>query len=672
MYFKKNKLPRYVATAFFTIGTVLSVGFLGVAGLYLIYPSILLAAFVFLFSGAIEETVYGKSIYKGLGRLKLIGPKALQHLLKLELDDHLANFIKEKGIEDLERRENDFLKDYFQQREYYKNLKKNQKNHSSTVDKNKLIEAKKRLKDLREFFYAKTMECKSDGLATNYIDNDLASRIQVFRKRAKRRYWFLSAFFVVCLLVGLGTAFVTASAMNLALLDLGIILSVGTLSAVIWPVAIFAMIGAVFLLYKNTTDFFKEDTKAILKELWKHIRQSPAKAGGLAFIIVLLTVFAAVATWCTWWLAVKLGLNLIPGVPLILVTICCPILVTLNFITDLTYGVSTTSKTIQALSSIRASKLVLRLKNNFETLRRKETLGQLLNPFRIISIAINIPFKLLIFAAHVVSMGITTDTLGKVPPIFVAICCAIPEALQDASFFLEGDKTSHDHDHGGVLMRLLVWTKNIVLIACLIPFFDAFWHWSFKKKGSDLTFKEAFSIAIKRCCDLGEHKHEHDTTPTDQTPPVLSEAWRETHKPEFILSKAKRRLDSVAIDSSTAKKKQQCLVSLMSEREQIVSFIKDNENEENEKVYCYLKTPKEENPTNGHLTNGLSNGCANGSANMDVSRIKAKEKSSSFDILNQPRTWIPKSVCFFKNRKKSLTTTSELVEEAFSLVAKAG
>lgn len=680
MRIKKSKLLRYITTCVFTAGTIASIGVLACTGMFLISTSIPLAVAVFLFSGAIEETVYGKSIYKGLGRLKLIGSKAVQHFLKIELDNYLKNYLEKKGLEALQQSENNFLKDYYEQRKHYKALKKN---NSSLADENELKEAKTRLAELRRFFYTKTIQGTLDKVAGNYINSDLGHQSEIMLRRAKRRAWSLAGLFVISVVVSIGVGFVTAASINITLVDLGIVLTAGTLSAVIWPMAILAVVGAVFLLYKNMSDFFKENTLNKIKELYQNVIQSRAK-GILGLILVSLTLFTAVATACTWWGLLKTGFALLPGVPLILVTICCPILIGLNFATDLSYGASTTTKTIRSLLGIRMSAFILQLKNKFAALRERESLGQLLNPFRIITKLINIPFKILIFSAHVVSMGITTDKLGNLPPILVAVGCSIPEALQDASFFVKEDHTldshDHDHDHGGIVMLVLVWTKNIVLLVSLIPLFSGVWHWLFRKEESEVTFWSSIGNAIKQACDSHAHEHGNETA-EGPVPPALSNAWCRVHRPKLILSDAMERLGSAKIDLELAQKKQTCLNDLMLEQEKIVHYLikeadKDKSTAEAMDQYLKEKPEKEQQATKtGHLSNRhLANGRTNNGA-MENGYIKSeaanengsvRKACSSYDtILNQRRKW---SSCGFFRKASESTTTSQRVKDAFSLV----
>ena len=71
MRLKKTKALRYVVATFLTMGTVLSVGFLSFSGLWIIYPYVIPAVLAFFLAGIIEGKVYGTSIFKGLGRLKI-------------------------------------------------------------------------------------------------------------------------------------------------------------------------------------------------------------------------------------------------------------------------------------------------------------------------------------------------------------------------------------------------------------------------------------------------------------------------------------------------------------------------------------------------------------------------------------------------------------------------
>jgi len=248
---------------------------------------------------------------------------------------------------------------------------------------------------------------------------------------------------------------------------------------------------------------------------------------------------------------VKTGLTSIPGIPTVLVIVCCPILVALNFITDLSYGASTTTTTIRVLLAIQTSELIARIKQQLSDLRQRESLAQRMNPFRIIIQLINIPFEILIFSAHVVSMGITTDRLGRIPPMFVALGCALPEALQDASFFLAGE---HDHDHGGLVMSALIWTKNIVLVASLIPVLSGVWHWLFRKEDPVVTFWQAICNAIKQACDIHEHETSHQTT----TAPVLSQAWNKLSRSASTSPEADARPNPPNMNAGMAEDEPAC------------------------------------------------------------------------------------------------------------------
>lgn len=181
MYIKKTKALRYAIALFLTIGTVLSTGFLSFSGLWVIYPYTIPAIFAFFLSGVIEGKVFGVSIFKGLARLKLLTSNADKHLLFWELNKYveISSFQNKYTC--------DFLKDYCAQRKKYKALK-----NKSNVDGEDVKEAKKRLEELKTFFYQQLKE--PEHTVTSYISKELREVSLHELKSAKKSVAFLRFF----------------------------------------------------------------------------------------------------------------------------------------------------------------------------------------------------------------------------------------------------------------------------------------------------------------------------------------------------------------------------------------------------------------------------------------------------------------------------------------------
>ena len=522
MRIKKTKALRYVVATFLTMGTVLSVGFLSFSGLWLIYPYIIPAILAFFLSGVVEGKVFGTSIFKGLARLKLLTSNAEKHLLFSELN----KFLKNEAFQT--KYKCDFLDDYRIQREKYKELKNN-----PNASEEEIAEAKKELENLKDFFYQQINKPHAGNNAT-YISQAFKEVSLIELKSAKRSVWFLRFFWIISILVGIVSGFVTAFAVQEAItVGLALSLSATALSAIVWPVAIFAAIGATFLLYYAITDIVKNDaiSKACSKtlELFKQKTEESISAYLFRLLVLCLvvvgiaslTVFATAASGGTCWIVMQKGIKLLaPKLPFFVAYCASTILIPINFATDLIYGLSTTLQTIDNCKSIfiaifegikhpiKAIKsFCFNIENKLDKLKEKESWGQFFNPFRILAKIVISPLQSLVFIGHLISIGLTTDRFLNFPPPLVAGVCAASEGLQDLSFLTSEDDHHHGdepgqhehqheendgHDHGNLLQLPLQALLSPILITVGIL------YWIAKKCGNEVGFFEA----IKNTFDL--------------------------------------------------------------------------------------------------------------------------------------------------------------------------
>ena len=521
MRVKKTKALRYVVATFLTMGTVLSVGFLSFSGLWIIYPYIIPATLAFFLSGVIEGKVFGISIFKGLARLKLLTPNAEKHLLFSELN----KLLDRKG-ENWVASQCGFLNDYFNQRKKYKVLKNDL--HAKDED---IKRAKESLEELKAYFYQQITEL-SDG--NSYISQEIKDVSLIELKSARRSVWFLRFFWIISILIGIVSGFVTAFAVQEAItVGLALSLSTTVLSAIVWPVALFAAVGATFLLYYAITDIVKNDaiSKASSKtiDLFKRTNEESLSAYLLRLIalsvvvvgITSLTIFATLASGGTCWVVMQKGIKLLaPKLPAFVAYCASTILIPINFATDLIYGFSTTLQTIDNCKSIflaifegfkhpfKAFKsFYFNIRSKLTDIKEQETWAQFFNPFRIIAKLIISPLQSLVFLGHLISIGLTTDRFMNVPPPLVAGVCAISEGLQDLSFLTgESDDQQHvhnehshhaeddGHDHGNLLqLPLQVILSPLLLLISIV-------YWGFKKFGDEIDFfktiKNVFELPL--------------------------------------------------------------------------------------------------------------------------------------------------------------------------------
>lgn len=695
MRLKKTKALRYVLATFLTMGTVLSVGFLSFSGLWIICPYIIPAILAFFLSGVIEGKVFGTSIFKGLARLKLLTSNAEKHLLFSQLN----KFIDEESFR--AKYECKFINDYYGQRKNYKNLKNDSNSNEEGVK-----EAKKRLEELKNYLYQQINEPNANNNAASYISSMFKEASIDELKLAKRSVWFLRFFWIISILTGVVSGFATAFAVQEAItVGLALSLSATAVSVIVWPVALFAAIGATFLLYYTITEIVKNDaiSEAFSKtlELFKTKTEESISAylfRLLALSLVVagitgLTVFAMAASAGTYWIVMQKGIKLLaPKLPVFVAYCASAILIPINFATDLIYGFSTTLQTIDNCKNIFLAVFeVIRhpikgIKNfcsnieaKLDKLKKAESWGQFFNPFRILAKLIISPLQSLVFIGHLISIGFTADRFLNFSPPLVAAAVAVSEGASDLSYLT---KDGHDHDHGNLLqlplqvlfspvlltVGVLYWAikscgnqvsffdaiketfelplLNIVFFPLLLP--SAIWHSIFKKETNNLTFFKS----IKQSFEI--HTHEHACVYEEESTFKLSEEWRETRRPQMILTNAAERLNSVWIDKNNVIEKQNCLKYLTS-KEGLTSAVANLKEGKKIDVLYYFKdvdhSVNSKPQVNGYICE-----------DSDVDS-REKQKSSLINILNKRR-----SLLF--NTESKETTTSRMVRDAFNLVAK--
>lgn len=727
MRFKKTKVLRYIVATFLTLGTVLSVGFLSFSGLWIISPYIVPAILAFFLSGAIEGKIYGTSLFKGLARLKLLSYQAERHLFILELN----KLISKKQTEAEKTGGNwiesqcEFLKDYWKQKNYYQSLKED-----SDADEAKLQEAKKRLEELRDYFYLQAKKPNNNSL---YISDGLKKASQHLLKLARLNVWFLRCFWIISILVGVVSGFVTAFAVHEAItVGLALSLSATALSAIVWPIALFAATGAIFLLYYAITEIVKNDAVekscAKVAELFKRktnndgLKESLSaylmRCTALSFVIlgiIGLTLFATAASGGTNWIIMRKGIVLLaPKLPNFVAYCANAVLIPISLTTDFIYGLSTTLQTVNNLRGLFAFLIgiikqpvqktrlfFLTIKSELKHIKSQETWGQFFNPFRIIAKCLKAPLQSAIFIGHLISIGLTTDRFLDVPPPLVATVCAVSEGLQDLSFITEDSgndsaHNDHDHDHGNLLqLPLQVIFSPLLLIVGVfywcykkryeasVKFFDAIKQ-TFELPLSNIVF---FSILLlpsavwhwafsKKSATLSFfesikrnfeiHDHEHQKSTASVSPPVLSEDWCEKERINWLLVSAGRRLNYVCLDKENAANKKGILAGL-------------SKDEKIQEIVAFLK--QEKVSTNEQIDKALEKFFQNANENKELDRNRIEtvpvNGHSNGDINEKKKPVLsaaiilkqPRSL-FFKNKHKEHkeTTTSKSVVNAFKLV----
>jgi hypothetical protein len=430
---------KWTSTGLLTTGVIISTGLLSFCGMLFIHPSLALAWIAFGLAGFVDGEVYKQNIAQGIDNIKLLGTRGIDILIIKSLEERLKN-------------SNDtwFEKEYKNQKKYIDSFTHKKLNAEQKINKKNAI---KRLRRMQKFF----VKCVLSGSKNDECLETLTSPIQKELATFKRKRWYLRASIPICLGAGAGFGFATASSLYVALAGIGM---TAALSATVWPLAAIACIGYAFLIYHTIADIICNDTFQKWKEkvkTWFHRKEKEnnlkfgLRVTGLALLLVLtmsVGVIATLATAGTWWMAVKNGALLLP-IFAAAANHIRNLLVPLASVTNFVFTIKNSLKSVKNILTIKPKEAFKKKKEEIKEFIEKETLLQLLNPFRIITKLISLPFMFIVFIGHIIAVGLTGDRtpgLNYGETITGAICGAISDGAVDFPYVF-GQEHGHDHEH---------------------------------------------------------------------------------------------------------------------------------------------------------------------------------------------------------------------------------
>jgi hypothetical protein len=452
-----KQTSKWSATGIFTVGVITAFGLLSYYGMLVILPLVGLGVVAFALAGFIDGQVFLDNIEKGIDYLKLIGDEGLDTLVTKALDAELTK--QETYTSDW------FANDYRTQKEIIKNL-------APGIEKEN---AEKRLRRMQKYMLAKVHSRKPN-------DSALVQAMRHQVPALKRKILFLKLSTPLCIIAGIGFGFATAAALSATI--------IGTLAAAsffVWPLAVIAGIGYAFLIYHTIADFISNDK---LQKWSNKIKQWFKKNEGektskfvaritltalLLTLVAALSVIATVATAGTWWVAVKAGVLLLPGVVPLAGSIISNPLVILSSIANLAFTVKNSFKSIKNIMGLfdhshtheagdaaHKSSFIARKYDEIKNHR----LIQTANIPGIIAKCISLPIVAIAFVGHVISVGLIGDRapgLSYTATIGSAVIGAVSDGLVDGPYFTHSHKDK-DHDHG----LLVNWVLQVVLSPLLL------------------------------------------------------------------------------------------------------------------------------------------------------------------------------------------------------------
>lgn len=440
---KLKQLPKmigvYSVTYVLTAGVIIAFGILSASGMLLLTPSMLFVVSAFIFGGVVEGEVFKQEILEGLHDLTLLGKRGYQHLIV----DALARYLKDQP------QPQGFLHEYQKLLRYLEGLCGKKLNDQQKKQK---TAAQKRLRHMQEYFTQQVMQESGDIAPPYEDDEELRAAIESVRLQLpvmRAKMGVLRAALPFSLLCGVGFGFATAAALPAALAAISV-----SLSFMVWPLAVMAAIGYTFLIFHTAKDLLFSDGFRKWKErIKKWFTPGPEgvtagfvfKAAGVALIAVAtvaLCVMGTLATAGTWWLAVKHGAKLIPflkNAANIVRAILTPIAAIGNFVFSL-YNSFESIHVVQ--KAIASSRPLQSIKTQWQDLKKRENVGQIINPFRVVSKVIQKCADAVMLLGHVLASGTARDQFMNVSPTLLAVTTAGSELTQDVTFFFEeGKKT---------------------------------------------------------------------------------------------------------------------------------------------------------------------------------------------------------------------------------------
>ncbi len=471
-----NKALRYTIAALFTLGAIALIGILSFSGMFYLTSNIGAAVASAIFAVIIEGEIYKQNI--------LSGTNSLLHMGKfLELSNY-RKVLQQLSMDKNNREQCAILRDYHKLSKYRNALM--HLRFMSKEQRAELTRTEARIAEIEAFFTRylnnqlqgelNPIELKLKKSLDRTIGNERAATLEKLKKNLKRERIMLWATMPITVIGGFMTALVMAPQISAALVFFGVAMSATVMCACVWPLAAIIAVGAMIMVYKTFIDIIHHKT---LQKHWTSFKTKFNEGGPVIktlyvvgmVLLIGLAVAATVATAATWWNAAQAGLLLLPylapaaNVVKNVITAIGIGLMGLGHL-DFDYTNSLESfETLTAKASLSAVPKANRaevaamspIKKSFTLLKYraahayahwlKKPLYQRCNPFTWINTVIEIPFRAAIILGHLISIGVTGDRLGNVPPVVTATIGSLQEGATDLHYITNHDDHDHHHEH---------------------------------------------------------------------------------------------------------------------------------------------------------------------------------------------------------------------------------
>lgn len=453
-----------------------------------------------------------------------------------------------------------FLINYNANLEYLKQIELSHENelYVAHIEKNLKILKKQLIKAV-----AQKENCQY--LIDTILNAELVKKLNDVVSEKAKKLCFLRLGMLFSLGVGLCTGIITFYTFPLVLTALG--LSLATVSAIIWPLAILAAISYTILIYNTITDLILNET---LSKWWKELNleikhtYEQLNIFKYCFLIIgkslnqffgklinwfklkeqenyfsyalrmilsaAVLVFGIIASLTTGYTAfiqlqdyVSFSICIITALPLML--------------SDLLFTLKNSFDTLGLLTGISSNNLLNQIKEfyqDFKNQLKKENFLQCsLHMLRLpLKLMLSL-LKLFIFLSHVIFTSVASDRFFSFPCWLTVFFAAGRELLTDiCPLFGNNQGEHHHHDHGGIfnLINKIIFILPATLLGILNCLFSQLNRWT-ASDSLTLDFKEA----IKQEWEQFDIIHKHE--PLAKETSLLNEAERELHE-EVAIQKA--------------------------------------------------------------------------------------------------------------------------------------
>lgn len=624
---KSRKIPYYLLLGILTIGASLIVGFLSFGGLYAIWPILPLAGLAMFLSVAYEGEIYSQNIKGALNKLFLKS----NYLQKELANEFLVDIFPTS--EDSSRPQ--FFKDYEAQLKFLhqfgdKKLDKESRARKKAADK-KLKAMEKWFAEQLVHMTTPTEEEKTDYQLElhEWLRNNKSTELEAWQAKLNKRekiFSILKVFSIVsAFAMGLGTTYLLAG--EFAAITFLASIPLAGLPAIIIPAAVIAGVAYGLLTYNAATDMVQNET---IQKWWRNTKNSYhhdplRKFLPQALIAVFLVSLAVVLTVCTagtWWTIAKNARPIYEAMrrmPGFIMGVIVPVITGLSsliFITQNTFETLEMLKGEPDTEKKSQKSYFQRVYNFFEKeikqLKSRENNWQIANPFRIFLKLTFTPLRLLAFAGHLISIGLTSDRVPGVPEIISALLGIISEGFEDAHYFLPHNHShvdgqdvrkllaarfdsSHGHNHNADiptrLLKALFWPVQWAAIKWDV-------HFSQRNGGPERDHERPELSEKEAVYKHTDKKRKHSRNPERETP--ISEAWEFEQNIAKIERFKQKQPSNPWVDSKLAKEKTEGLSQLQNDLRQISKQTKINPSTAMSKMSERIATERQKEIYNRH------------------------------------------------------------------------